>query len=79
MATTNYGFVVPSLQASNLIWPQPRQQYTLILPNGIVMRNAGYNIQTQVVITAIMEWNIGAPFPSGQIRQTAQDRMDFAY
>jgi hypothetical protein len=37
-----------------------------------------YNILTEVLANAIMEWNIGIPV-SGQIRQTSQDRTDFAY
>lgn len=37
-----------------------------------------YNILSQILADAIMEWNIGTPV-SGQIRQTSADRTDFAY
>lgn len=78
--TRAFSSVIPSLRTSNINWTQQlQQQYTQVSPNVIVTAIFGYKVQTAVVVTAIMEWNIGVPFPSGQIRQTAQDRMDFAY
>lgn len=75
----NFRNPIVSLRATNIGWVVQRQQRTVIItPPVIAKATIGYDIQTSIAATAIMEWNIGVPI-YGQIRQTAQDRMDFAY
>jgi hypothetical protein len=73
-----YSFVTPSLRALKVLWPTQQRQANPVIHTVIVNGIIEYNIQSQVTVAAIMEWNIGVPM-SGQIRQTSADRTDFAY
>lgn len=73
---------VPSLYASNIIWPLQTflnkyvfQTTTRQVTASITL---AYNIQESVNVSVTTSYNIGNPI-SSQIRQTSQDRMDFAY
>lgn len=74
-----YNNVVPGLKnVLSIIWPTQRQQAFSFATNVVVSVPIQYNITSNVVATAIIEWNIGMPL-SSQIRQTSADRTDFAY
>lgn len=73
-----YSLVAPSLRALKILWPNQQRQGNPIPHNVTVIGTIEYNVQTNIIATAIMEWNIGMPL-SSQIRQTSADRTDFAY
>lgn len=78
MPISVYSTPIPGLSTSNIVGKTQQPQKFSFNKNIVVKATVEYNILTLATVTAIMEWNIGQPI-IGQIRQTAQDRMDFAY
>lgn len=72
----------PSLYASRIIWPLQTflNKYIFQTTTSLVTVSVtlAYNIQESVNASITTSYNIGNPI-SSQIRQTSQDRMDFAY
>lgn len=78
MPVSVYSTPLPGLSTQHIVGNTQQPQKFTFNQNIVVTATVEYNILTLATATAIMEWNIGQPI-IGQIRQTAQDRMDFAY